>query len=99
MNSMNMLKVTVAFLAGLVIALGGALIYVRSSEPSRVAQVTPATPQEPRQPPCRRKPPQSAHTGSRCNASAPSTRGCYSGRCGTGKNSRNGTASATRARA
>lgn len=42
MNSMNMLKVTVAFLAGLVIALGGALIYVRSSEPSRVAQVAPA---------------------------------------------------------
>lgn len=42
MNSMNMLKVTVAFLAGLVIALGGALIYVRSSQPSRVAQVAPA---------------------------------------------------------
>jgi hypothetical protein len=42
MNSMNMLKVTVAFLAGLVIALGGALIYVRSNEPSRVAQVTSA---------------------------------------------------------
>lgn len=41
MNSMNMLKVTVAFLAGLVIALGGALIYVRSSEPNRVAQVAP----------------------------------------------------------
>lgn len=41
MNSTNMLKVTVAFLAGLVIALGGALIYTRSTEPARVAQATP----------------------------------------------------------
>jgi len=45
MNSMNMLKVTVAFLVGLVLALGGALIYVRSTEPSRVAQTTPAAAQ------------------------------------------------------
>ncbi len=42
MNSMNMLKVAVAFLAGLVIALGGALIYVRSSEPNHIQTNQPA---------------------------------------------------------
>lgn len=41
MNSVNMLKVTVAFLAGLVIALGGALIYTRSGEPNPVQASQP----------------------------------------------------------
>lgn len=38
MDSNNTLKVIVAFLAGLVIALGGALIYVQSSKPDRTVQ-------------------------------------------------------------
>ncbi len=41
MNSVNRLKVAIAFLAGLVVALGGALLYTKSSPPSTTLTAVP----------------------------------------------------------
>jgi len=46
MNSTNILKVAVPFLAGLVVALGGALIYVKSGEPNHI-QTAPVQTSQP----------------------------------------------------